>query len=159
MPFASGPVLCYKGGGRYETVGPTEYVGRDQVFHIPSGFSTDLASVPRVFWSLLPPDGVYENAAVVHDHFCAGLRAGTCEVSARDADAIFRRIAREGGTGFLTRWVLWTGVRWGALLFDAHRRPGIWRDMPLVSAITAVGLAATLAVVYGVHELIDLVFP
>lgn len=34
---------------------------------VPSGFVTDFASVPRVFWSVLPPDGDYVAAAVVHD--------------------------------------------------------------------------------------------
>jgi hypothetical protein len=121
------------------------------VFHIPSDFPTDLASVPRIFWALLPPSGVYEKAAVVHDWLCVHLGTDDCIVSARDADGIFRRIAREGGAGLLTRWLLWTGVRWGAL-FNPHRRAGWWRDAPAVLAITAVGLAATLLAVHD-HSL------
>ena len=35
---------------------------------VPKGFVTDFASVPRVFWSLLPPDGIYTYAAVIHDY-------------------------------------------------------------------------------------------
>ena len=34
---------------------------------VPTGFVTDLASIPRVFWSLLRPDGDYVYAAIVHD--------------------------------------------------------------------------------------------
>lgn len=34
----------------------------------PAGFVTDLASIPRVFWSALPPDGNYAYAAVLHDY-------------------------------------------------------------------------------------------
>src|SRR5690349_7637447 len=127
MPFISGPVLAYEGLGQYRTVGPTEYVGSSDVITIPSDFPTDLASVPRVSWSLLPPDGVYERAAVLHDFGCVSLAAGTCQLSPRDVDGLFRRVAREGGTGLVTRWVLWTGVRWGAL-FNRHRRVGWWRD-------------------------------
>ena len=35
---------------------------------VPTGFVTDFASIPRVFWSLLKPDGEYAYAAVVHDY-------------------------------------------------------------------------------------------
>lgn len=35
---------------------------------VPAGFVTDLASIPRVFWSLLPTDGVYTFPAIVNDY-------------------------------------------------------------------------------------------
>lgn len=35
--------------------------------HVPKGFVTDFASVPRPFWSLFRPDGDYAYAAVLHD--------------------------------------------------------------------------------------------
>lgn len=35
---------------------------------VPVGFVTDLASVPRLFWSLLRPDGDYAYAAILHDY-------------------------------------------------------------------------------------------
>ena len=48
----------------------TYYVGeedsKDFAF-VPKGFQTDFASIPRVFWSILPPDGRYSQAAVLHD--------------------------------------------------------------------------------------------
>jgi hypothetical protein len=34
----------------------------------PKGFVSDLASIPRVFWSLLRPDGEYAYAAIIHDY-------------------------------------------------------------------------------------------
>lgn len=34
---------------------------------VPAGFKTDLASIPRFFWRILPPFGKYDKAAVVHD--------------------------------------------------------------------------------------------
>lgn len=145
MPFATGPVLMYQGLGQYRTVGPTVYVGSTDVIQIPDGFQTDLASVPRIFWSVLPPDGTYERAAVVHDWHCVHLAAGDCRISSRDTDGLFRRMAREGGAGLVTRWLLWVGVRWGALL-NPHRRPGWLRDAPLVVGITVAVLAVILAV-------------
>jgi hypothetical protein len=138
----------YRGLGQYATVGETVYVGASEVIRIPDGFVTDLASVPRVFWSILPPDGTYERAAVVHDWHCTELAAGNCAVSSHDADGMFRRMCREGGTSFVTRWILWTGVRIGAL-FNRHRRAGWLRDAPAVLAITALMLAVSLAIVVG----------
>jgi hypothetical protein len=41
--------------------------------YVPAGYLTDGASVPRLFWSLLPPWGVYGQAAVVHDILCEYL--------------------------------------------------------------------------------------
>ncbi|HGJ5067315.1 TPA: DUF1353 domain-containing protein [Salmonella enterica subsp. enterica serovar Muenchen] len=33
-----------------------------------TGFVTNLATVPRIFWILLPPDGKYAKAAIIHDY-------------------------------------------------------------------------------------------
>lgn len=34
---------------------------------VPKGFRTDFASVPRIFWRIVPPVGLYGKAAVLHD--------------------------------------------------------------------------------------------
>lgn len=44
--------------------GQEEYAAVD----VPSGFVTDFASIPRIFWSALRPDGKYTYAAIVHDY-------------------------------------------------------------------------------------------
>jgi len=41
--------------------------GSENYVDVPDGFLTDFASVPRIFWSILPPDGKYTQAAVLHD--------------------------------------------------------------------------------------------
>ena len=38
-----------------------------EVVIVPSGFKTDFASIPRIFWNILPPAGKYGKAAVIHD--------------------------------------------------------------------------------------------
>ena len=35
---------------------------------VPKWFVTDLASIPQLFWNILPPFGKYSQAAVVHDY-------------------------------------------------------------------------------------------
>jgi hypothetical protein len=148
MPFAQGPTLMYVGRGQYETTGPTEYVGERDIIKIPAGFRTDLASVPRLFWAVLPPQGAYERAAVAHDFLCVELArcyrsGGTPQVNAVDTDGLFRRIMREADeVPNVVAWIMWTGVRWGAL-FNPARRAGWWQWR---SSVPTVGITALLAV-------------
>lgn len=39
-----------------------------EAVNVPMGFVTDLASIPRPFWSFLRPDGNYVYGAIVHDY-------------------------------------------------------------------------------------------
>ncbi|TKJ25205.1 DUF1353 domain-containing protein [Blastococcus sp. CCUG 61487] len=161
MPFAAGPVLRYLGAGQYATVGATDYVGQVDVISIPSDFPTDLATVPRLFWALLPPHGAYEKAAVLHDYLCVQLaqhRHCWCRppVDARETDGLFRRVMREAGVGFTTRWLMWTGVRWGALANPA-RRAGWWRDAPAVLAVSLATAATAVAAVRTTDHLVHAV--
>lgn len=38
------------------------------LINIPVGFEWDLSSVPRFLWSIFPPDGDFELAALIHDY-------------------------------------------------------------------------------------------
>jgi len=40
----------------------------EEIILVPKGFKTDLASVPRIFWNIVPPHGKYAKAAIVHDY-------------------------------------------------------------------------------------------
>ena len=66
--------------------------------NVPAGFVTDLASVPRVFWSLIPPEGKVDEPSVVHDYLYAkggDLRIG--KFSRADADRFFFWVACPAG--------------------------------------------------------------
>lgn len=39
-----------------------------RIINIKKGFTWDLSSVPRIFWTLLPPDGNFIIAALIHDY-------------------------------------------------------------------------------------------
>ena len=52
---------------------------------VPKGFVTDFASIPRIFWSIIPPTGRYTKAAVLHDFLYSidsnyGLRRKQCDL-------------------------------------------------------------------------------
>ena len=55
--------------------------GTERAVEIRRGFRTDLASVPRLLWPLVPPFGRYSMAAVVHDFLYAqgGREADRCQ--------------------------------------------------------------------------------
>lgn len=63
------------------------YVGgedSEDFIDVPENFYTDFASIPRIFWTILPPDGEYTQAAVLHDFLYRNHIRSRAE-----ADAIF----------------------------------------------------------------------
>lgn len=129
MPFEKGVLLMKEVDHKHWSIQqPLIYKGRHDRWVVPRGFITDYATVPRFATWLVPITGVYTRAVILHDWFCKyAIQAGL--ISARDADGVFRRILREEGTPELLRWLVWTGVRWGALFSsNSVRRQGWHRD-------------------------------
>ena len=160
MPFIPGTLTVSRvDANHWALVDPLVYQGAKERFVVPAGFNTDFASVPRVVTWLIPRWGAYTLAAILHDWLAdEGVLTGV--VTARDADGIFRRVMRESGVPVLRRWMMWAGVRWGALT-EPHRRTGWLYDAPGVLAVTvlAAPLVAPPAIVilpgllvYGVAE-------
>ena len=79
-----------------------------QVIVVPAGFQTDLASIPCLFWRVLPRDGgTYRAAAVVHDYLVGRWAWG-------EAADVFREALRDNGAGPVRGWLLVSAVRlWG----------------------------------------------
>lgn len=171
MPFTLAliPVFIRPDGG-YQLLEPLIYKGRQDTFLVPAGFVTDLASVPRFLTWLVPVAGVHDRAAILHDWLCTQLAEclrlnsrwtdtmppATPPASARDTDGLFRRVLRELGVGVVRRWLMWVGVRWGALANPA-RRASWWRDAAAVLGISVLAVPFVLlpAVCTGVVVLID----
>lgn len=118
----------------WEVVEPLTYRGRRDTFVVPAGFRTDFASVPRPVVWLFPRFGRYTLAAVLHD-WLTDVAIGAGAVSARDADGLFRRVMAELQVPPVRRWLMWCGVRWGALA-NPVRRPGWWLDAPRVLTLS-----------------------
>ncbi len=114
MPFRGDVVVkpIRPRGRRWELVEGFSYEGTTDVFHVPKGFTTDFASVPRVFVWLLPRYGQWTQSAILHD-FLWDL-ARTTGFNKADADGIFNRSMRELGVPFLRRWIMWAAVRFAA---------------------------------------------
>lgn len=121
MPFLNEPIMKYCGSDVWSLVEPFQYLTKDgKKITVPRGFTTDLASVPRlpIVWLLF--GGQADKAAILHDYL---YRTG--RVSRKEADRIFREAALEEGEGALTAWFMWLGVRlFGGKYYRDKKRQG-----------------------------------
>lgn len=94
---------------------------------VPAGFKTDLASIPRPLWAILPPIGKYDAAAVIHDALyqwgsLEPQRAGHV-VDRAQADAVLREAMTACRVRRTQRWAIYAGVRLGgAFTWRRYRR-------------------------------------
>lgn len=153
MTFTHEPELRVDGPDTFLLLDGLYYEGREDIFVVPAGFVTDFASVPRFATWLIPRFGKYTKAAILHDWLCVRLaneHSGPLtgpipRASAVDTDGLFRRVMREEGVSWLQRWLMWTGVRWGALANPARRAGWFsWRETPKVLAISLLALPLVL---------------
>src|SRR5262245_40270655 len=91
-------------------------------FRGPAGDVKDLRSVPSVTAWLIPSSGEYNAAAIVHDWLITDVLPSGA-LTSTEVDYIFREAMRALGVGFGRRWLMWAGVRWGAM-FNPKRRAG-----------------------------------
>lgn len=72
---------------------------------VPEGFVTDLASIPRLFWQALRPEGRYAYAAVVHDYlYWTQIRPRA------EADQILNFALQDSKVNDAQRWAIYQAV-------------------------------------------------
>ena len=85
---------------------------------VPRGFITDFASVPRAFWIVLPPDGKYTAAAVVHD-FLYHIQ----DRSRKECDLIFLEAMEVLEVSWIKRKSMYRAVRlFGWMPWNNHAK-------------------------------------
>ncbi|MHC2001797.1 DUF1353 domain-containing protein [Methylobacterium sp. CM6241] len=91
----------------------------DLKIEIPKGFVTDLASIPQVFWSILPKTSSYTYPAIFHDYLYWFQPA---EYDRNRADSVFSEIMLEVGVNKITRKAIYESVRLlGGKSWDANK--------------------------------------
>jgi hypothetical protein len=75
---------------------------------VPSGFVSDLASVPQIFWSVIPKTGRYAYAAIVHDYLYWAQ-----SVKRSEADRIFQIAMQDSKVSSATLQTMYEAVRLG----------------------------------------------
>lgn len=90
----------------YELVDDCDFEHEDVKFVIPKGFTTDFASVPQLFWWLIPAHCKAAMPSIVHDYTCEFgiLPRWKC-------DAIFLRLLRQSGIKAWQYYLMYAYVR------------------------------------------------
>jgi hypothetical protein len=126
LPFgaASGALLLGRFADRmYFTTGPIGWSpdpGQQgpAAVEVPKGFVTDFASIPRVFWSLLPTDGNYVYSAIIHDYLY-----WTQEGKREDADRVLQLSMGDFKVNALTSATIHSAVRLGGgFAWESNRK-------------------------------------
>ncbi len=98
------------------------------VITVPKGFLTDLASIPSLFHGLLPPDGEYAPAAIVHDFLYQLLVGEDATLSGRfqsvlgkfGADRVLLLAMRECGCSEALSTAFFNAVQLAGAKFYQH---------------------------------------
>lgn len=127
------------------------YVGEreDDVWvYVPAGFLTDGATVPRLMWWLVPPQGRHGMAALVHDYLCERQtlysKGELIKIDRKQADKIFNEAMKVSQVNTGIRWLMYGAVRlWGifskktgrtvsaGFLAKKFEMEESWRDHPM----------------------------
>ena len=94
----------------YELNGPMAVSINGKVINVPKGFITDLATIPRIFWSFDSPfNGKYMSSAILHDY----LYACSPTYTRREADRILYSAMLSEGSSKWTANKFYFAVRIG----------------------------------------------
>lgn len=119
----------------WELTAPLVYRATHQTFLIEPEADTDFGSVPRWLRGLIQFDEVA--SAVVHDRLWRRIVPDSATLPPR------HRVTYRDADGILRRWIIWAGVRLGALTRPGGRHLW-WRDAPTVVGISLAVLPLVL---------------
>jgi len=83
---------------------------------VPAGYATDFASIPRIFWRIFPPSGMYRRAALVHD-WLVDEQPHSCDD--KQAAKVFLEAMKDIGVSWMRRKMMYRAVR----LFGPRFKP------------------------------------
>ncbi len=111
-------------GRQFLLLMPFSYTTRaGTVIHVPAGFRTDMASVPRLIWQVIPPLGTYDKPAVIHDWLYQTGRCNGDTITRAQADDVLLEACECSGVGWAMRQSIYRGVRIGGWVpWNNYRR-------------------------------------
>lgn len=92
----------------YHTCSDIHFAIEKQFYTIPKGFQTDLASIPKIAWSIMTPaHSALIRPAIVHDWFYSK----TCDYTRYQTDLIFYHMLINDGISPLKASIMYYAVR------------------------------------------------
>jgi len=109
--FTTPAQLEMLGDFKWKLLVPFEYhVGKypsEDVITVPAGFVADLATIPRIFWPILPPHGEYAKSAIIHDYLYVNA------IGAKNyADYVLFESMGVLGVAAWRKYIIFWSVRW-----------------------------------------------
>jgi hypothetical protein len=96
-----------------------KYSHEGEIIIVPKGFTTDFASIPRVFRNILSPYGEYGKAAVIHDF----LYQNQGWNDRRRCDDVLLQGMIDLGVGWIKRNTIYSAVRtFGWYVWNKHNK-------------------------------------
>lgn len=93
----------------YLTCKKIKFTVNDRRFEIPENFETDLASIPKIAWSIMAPaHSSLIRPAIVHDWFYTQ----TCDFTRYETDLIFYHMLKNNGVSVVRASIMYYAVRW-----------------------------------------------
>jgi len=123
--FRTELITRFTDDGRFVVHEPFEFASEraEALISVPVGTVTDFASIPLGLRNILSPTGRYGKAAVVHDLLYQTGRAGSREITRREADDVLDEGMQVLEVGRFTRWVIMAGIRLGGwVAWNKYRR-------------------------------------
>lgn len=116
---AAYPALVQVTGELWMLLDDFSYTKDDgKTYTAPKGMTTDLASIPRVLWNIMPPFGKYTGAAVIHDFLYQ-----TQPCTKEQADHVLAEAMDLAGVPHFERMQIFDGVKFGGqLAWDGHTK-------------------------------------
>ena len=127
-PFADGTYWYLRDGMQWSTTDPKT----QKTFAVttPKGFVTDLASIPRPLWIILPKWDGYGVGAVIHDYLYWSQH-----VSRRDADRWFYGAMTDQHVSWLHKRLIYGAVRlFGGMAWNGNARRRMGQHIQCLTA-------------------------
>jgi len=87
---------------------------------VPVDFITDLGSIPRIFWNLIPPEGPATDGYVIHDWLYSSQTT-----TREQADQCLLRLMQKFGVGIVSRTLVYAALRsLGWIAWNSDRKKG-----------------------------------
>lgn len=106
--FFEDPIIRPLGDGlNIVLVEDFHFIANDKPYFVPEGFESDWASVPRLWWHIVPPHQ-YPHCSIVHDFLYSAevFDRATC-------DSLFYEALRQRGACIARAYTIWLAVRIG----------------------------------------------
>ncbi len=112
--------LLYFDGRHWVTARPVCCLWEGALIEVPSGFKTDLATVPFPLTAISHRYGPYNRAVIIHDYIYAQLGhvADGVRMTRKEADDLMHTLMIQDGTPRWKATLMWLAVR---------ANPQVWR--------------------------------